>query len=304
MPKVPGDIFYPLRGAGLRGSHYVRHFRGQEVIARWPKPRGKARSAAQQQAQDDFAGACIIIKNMDPLAQAFAAAVAEDAPLLPRDILMWQLFGQAIYFVMPDGRKVFSMAAMQDVSLLLDSIWQQKGGILYRDGTLWKGLKAGTAGQYLRIDPATGLPAYGDLPPPPHGAIGARIARDTGTQSVAVGNVTMTATTYADTGFTTNPSAGTITVPETGFYNVTAHVRLQSGSTPTFSFLAVTQNGNFTGVASRRDGQQWTDDGLSGMLKCAAGDVLAVQMNSGGAAVLISNNGVVANSVWFAATMV
>lgn len=152
MPKIPGDIFYPGRGAGLRGSHYVTTNRTGTFVSKWPKPRGPAKSPAQQRAQDDFAAACVIIKNIDPLMQAVARDVSRYTPLLPRDFLMMQLFQRAFHFVLPDGSKVYSMAAMQDVSALLDAIWQEKNGLLLRDDSLWKGLPPGTPTQVLSVD--------------------------------------------------------------------------------------------------------------------------------------------------------
>lgn len=152
MAKIPGDIFNPHRGAGLKGINYVYQRAGSTFVAKWPKPFGPARSPAQAKARQDFATAMLVIKNTDPSAQAFAAEVAKGAPLLPRDLMMAQLFQRAFYFVLSDGRKVFSMTAMQDVSLLLDTLEQTPGGILVRRGTFWEGLVPALPGQVVVAD--------------------------------------------------------------------------------------------------------------------------------------------------------
>ncbi len=302
MAKIPGDIFHPRRGSGLRGSHYVYEGRAGTVVARWPRKRGAAKSPAQAQAQTDFAAACWIIKNMDALAQELSTAVAAGAPLLPRDVLMWQLFNKAFYFVMPDGRKVFSMAAMQDVSLLLDALAQLKGDLLTRGDDWWQPLRPDDPTQALTLvwDPILKAPKWGT--PPVVGTIGARLARNNGTQSLTSGAVTFDATDYADPGFVLNAAAGSITVPTDGDYAFSGHIRLNSGSTPTFSFLYIARNTTFTGIATNRDNSQSTDMGLSGTYRCNAGDVMQLNFNSGGSGIVISNNGVVAQSVWFSAT--
>lgn len=157
MGKIPGDIFTPVRGAGLKGSHITKTVRGQEVVTRWPRPRGRAKTSKQQQLQDDFAAATVIMKVMDSMIQWFALEVSKVGPLMPRDILMWQLYGRPYTFIMPDGRKVYPVAAMQDASELLDSIYQLPSGILVRGATLWQGLPVGDPGLVLTIQPDLSL---------------------------------------------------------------------------------------------------------------------------------------------------
>lgn len=134
------NLTIPRRGAAWRGVGYVRNSRGDQVFVPWPKPRGPARSKAQQDAQDTWAYVIEAMKYADPLTLEFAALVSKGVPLLPRDVLMAQMMQRAYWFWLPDGRKVFSMAAMQDVSLLLDTIGQTKGGVFFRDTTFWKSL--------------------------------------------------------------------------------------------------------------------------------------------------------------------
>jgi hypothetical protein len=133
------------------------------IFQKWPKKRGPARSDAQQQAQDDFKAACVIVKNMDPLLIAFAEDVAKGAPLLPRDLLMQTLYGRLGYVVLTSGRKIFSVAAYQDVSLLLDAIGQIPGMVLYRDRDWWKSLQPRLENDVLRLN-ADLMPEWGPAP--------------------------------------------------------------------------------------------------------------------------------------------
>ncbi len=163
MAKIPGNIAYPRRGMAMPGSGYVSERNGEQQFNTWPKPRGKARSKAQQQAQDDFAAAIVIAKNMDPLIQQFAHDLSIGAPILPRDYLMQVLYKRTGYIVMPDGRKVFSVVARQDVSLLLDTIGQTLGSVFYRGNSLWDVVEPGLPGQILTMG-VDGVPAWGDAP--------------------------------------------------------------------------------------------------------------------------------------------
>lgn len=154
MVRIPeGSNTFPRRGAALRGVGVMRQGPSGMVFAKWPKKRGPAKSAAQQQSQDDFKAATVIVKNMDPLLIDFAAEVSIGAPLLPRDLLMMFLYGRGIYIILPSGRKLFSMAAYQDVSLLFDAICQIPGGMFVRGADWWTFVPPGLPGDALITDP-------------------------------------------------------------------------------------------------------------------------------------------------------
>ncbi len=221
-------MFYPARGAGLRGVGYISQRASGPVFTTWPKPYGKARSAKQQKNWDTFSAAMIVIKNMDGLQQQFAREVSVGAPLLPRDVLMTQLYQRAFYFIMPDGRRYFSMAAIQDVSLILDTIGQTKGDIMFRDTTFWKSLAAGTPGDLLTIDPATELPMWLPAPSPP-------AASHTMVQVVALGTPT------ANTGGLA--AVGSILIPTNDMVIRELFATITAGGTETYApFVAEVSN--------------------------------------------------------------
>jgi hypothetical protein len=65
--------------------------------------------------------------------------------------------------VLTSGRKIFSVAAYQDVSLLLDAIGQIPGMVLFRDQDWWKALQPRLENDVLRLN-ADLKPEWGPAP--------------------------------------------------------------------------------------------------------------------------------------------
>lgn len=149
----------PRRGAALGRSVVVKTVNGTQVYQKWPRPRGAAKSPAQLEAQQAFQYAMAAIKNFDTYQQWLAFEVAADLPVMPRDLLAWQYFNRAYWYRLPDGRKVFSVPSMQDVSLLMDTLGQTPGQLLMRGPTFWAGLNPGAHGTVLKIN-VSGVPEW------------------------------------------------------------------------------------------------------------------------------------------------
>lgn len=160
MAKIPPDAYaLPARGTALRGLAYTQVRNGRMVWVRWPRKRPTAGSPENQTRRDNIALAARVSIYMDVHQQMFARKVSERGPLQPRDLLMAALFRRIGTVVTREGRKIYSMAAMQDVSDLLDSIGQVEGTILYRGPTWWMALAPGVPDQVLTVD-ADGSPAW------------------------------------------------------------------------------------------------------------------------------------------------
>ena len=154
MVKIPPESFmFPGRGVSLRGVGYSRWIKGQLHWSKWPRAQKSARTAREQQTRDLFAVASKVTLHMSAAEQAFARNLADESKLLPRDFLMIALFNRIGTIVRRDGSKVYSVPAIQDVSDLLDALWQLKGGILVRGETWWTGVPAGQVGQVLTVGP-------------------------------------------------------------------------------------------------------------------------------------------------------
>lgn len=144
---------FPGRGASLKGVGYTRNINGKIYWSKWPVSQKSARTAKEQASRDLFAVAARVTLYMSAPEQAFARELADETKLLPRDLLMISLFGRVGTVINPDGRKVYSMAALQDVSDLLDAIIQIPGAIIFRGPERWQGLTIGEEGQSLVVLP-------------------------------------------------------------------------------------------------------------------------------------------------------
>lgn len=163
MVKIPPESStFPGRGVSIKGVFYTRKTRKGVAIVRWPRQRPTPATAGEADSRKLIALAARVTTYMTPQEQDFARQVSNVTKLLPRDFLMLALFQRIGTFVGRDGKKRYSVAAMQDVSELLDALGQIEGMILYRDGTWWTGLAIGEANQVLSVSDE-GLPAWIDL---------------------------------------------------------------------------------------------------------------------------------------------
>lgn len=169
MAVVKGDPGQ-IRRNSLRGAFYLANHRGQLVMKAWPKKRPGPMSERQQAASDKFAEAALATKFMTGTAQEMARVLSKGTNGLPRDYLMMCLYGRLGWVVNINGRNLFAMASMQQVSLILDSIGQTSGDMLLRDAKYWRALSAGAISDVLTVLPDGSIgwaPAAssGGLPP-------------------------------------------------------------------------------------------------------------------------------------------
>lgn len=139
MTVLHTDGKRPKRRPSLRGAVSVAVRQGQEVASAWPRSRGKTLPNTTKEQMEWFRQAQWATKYMSP-DQLFAVTEASaGTPLLPRDLLTMMMSGRLLYFITPDGKKVFPRVAMNDVSKSLDTINQTEGWILIRGPTEWVG---------------------------------------------------------------------------------------------------------------------------------------------------------------------
>lgn len=176
MKIPPESSLWPGRGISLKGQFYTREMNGRLFASKWPKSQKAPRNAREADTRRLFKIAANVSTMMSAQEQAFARRLANESKLLPRDFLMIALFNRIGVVVLRNGRKIYGMPAIQDVSAMLDALWQTKGGILYRDTTLWAGLEAGDPGFVLTMGddavpvwaeaPSGGGGGWTELPPP------------------------------------------------------------------------------------------------------------------------------------------
>jgi hypothetical protein len=151
MKFPPGQNMIPRRGASLRGVGIWKETpRYGQVFQKHPK-RQPARTAGEAQNRQTLAAAARIVGLMSPEQLTLSREISEISQLAARDFAMIMLFTRAFYVIMPDGRKVYSMASMQDTSQLLDVLGQTPGNILMRGDTWWSSIPPGAVNQVLTM---------------------------------------------------------------------------------------------------------------------------------------------------------
>lgn len=156
------DGFYKLRPRqpSYRGLLQVYVRDGQIVIARWPKKRGKSKNPKVRESQEWFRQAQWATKYWPASIQHQCAEAVKGTPLMPRDLMTMIMAGRAWCWVDEQGRKVYSVAALKDVSDSLDIISQVPGSMLYRSDTLWQVIAPGSPGQVLTSAGADAPPLW------------------------------------------------------------------------------------------------------------------------------------------------
>lgn len=153
MVKLPpGSFMIPFRGAALRGQFYTREVNGRLYAARWPRSQKTARTAREADNRQLLKLAASITKYMSPQEQQFSRELAKATKLSARDLLMISLFNRIGVVVLRDGRKIFTMASIQDVSAILDALGQTPGDLLVRGDPFWTNIPKGANGTFLSIN--------------------------------------------------------------------------------------------------------------------------------------------------------
>lgn len=159
MKFPPGQTLVPRRGASLRGiGIWKENKRYGQVFQKHPK-RQPAVSEAERLNRETLGAAARIAGVMSAEQQQLSREIAAISQLAERDFLIIQLFTRAFYIIMPNGKRVYSMASLQDTSQLLDVLSQTPGSLLFKGPDWWTGLLIGTPGQVLTAG-AGGLPEW------------------------------------------------------------------------------------------------------------------------------------------------
>ena len=140
----------------------VRVSGGRAIIQAWPKKRGRPLNPITIEQNLKFREANQLAKYAPSDDQWMAIEVTKDGPWYPRDLLMSAMFGRLFETITVDGRKMVSMAVIEDISSDLDLIGSQDHGtVLFRGEELWKGLGPGVVGEVLTSGGPTADPFWG-----------------------------------------------------------------------------------------------------------------------------------------------
>lgn len=148
------------RGASLRNTIVESAYRGTWRTQVWPGTMYKVPNPLKKKHQELFKYVNLLIKYQAPGTQQILMEATKGTALMPRDLAVAAMYGRLFMIQRPDGRKIYSMANMQDVSFSLDSIGQLRGQMLYRSDTYWTYIPPGEPNEVLTWDPTTDLPAW------------------------------------------------------------------------------------------------------------------------------------------------
>lgn len=137
------------RRPSFRGRAYFVIDKQNETARRWPKARGRKLKAKTKNQMEWFLQAQWATKYWAPALQVQVAQALQGTPLLPRDLMTMIMANRFCYITLEDGRRLYPMTAVQDVSESLDVIAQVPGQMLFRGQNWWLPIDVGTPGYVL-----------------------------------------------------------------------------------------------------------------------------------------------------------
>lgn len=266
---------------------------GVERVRKWPKPRGRAKTAAEKARQDKFKWANQATKYMAPQIVADMTKAVRGTPLMPRDMLIAQLYGRLTMFVLDDGRHLWPKEAVMEVSKALDILSAIEGYTLRRGPTAWEGVPFPTLPdpddylQELGGNNGDVLQKVGGLwvPAPMPSGPGAD-APERYWLNAAIHNVTGDGTAWtvpynavssAGPNTTLNPANGQITVNVAGVYQFAVATFFEGGSTQAYGTTRLMVDGVERWQSARLYPDNWyKPDNFATTLALDAGDVVTI----------------------------
>lgn len=140
MAVFPPKDKLVTRRPSLKGLLMQDVSNGAERSRAWPRKRGKNLPPAQKERMEWFRQAQWATKYIEPAVMVTFANATKGTPLLPRDLATMMFAGRFTTLILEDGRKVFSLQQMQDVSFSLDAISQTEGDQLVRGPIYWQAI--------------------------------------------------------------------------------------------------------------------------------------------------------------------
>lgn len=184
MAKLIGD-WAPNVRRSFKGASYIYRRNGQTIMAAMPTASKKQKSEKQLAAMDLMRRRSLAIKAMPPELVIASSFYARGNALMPRDYLFMSMAGRHTSVYQPpeyidglyardgidgaanatpplfdapypptydDLQRMYPMAALDDLSFLLDIYGNAPGTLIVRRPEGWRGLEPGVPGQVLGID--------------------------------------------------------------------------------------------------------------------------------------------------------
>lgn len=111
---------------------------GEERNRLWPRKRPRRKTKEQKAREEKFRFANQATKYIAPQTLVAFTEGVRGTPLLPRDLIIQQLYQRTAAFTLPDGKTRFPVVAKTSVSQSLDVLSQTPGSILLRGEEFWE----------------------------------------------------------------------------------------------------------------------------------------------------------------------
>ena len=265
MAVFPPKDKLVTRRPSLKGLLMQDVSNGAERSRAWPRKRGKNLPPAQKERMEWFRQAQWATKYIEPEVMVTFANATKGTPLLPRDLATMMFAGRFTTLILEDGRKVFSVQQLQDVSFSLDAISQTEGYQLIRGPVYWEGQPRIVGNR-----------------------IGAKVTRAANTASFAsntYGSIIWTTEVLDQGTFWDAAQPTRFTIPQVGWYQLNFQVS-RNGSGNFTSELRILKNG--TPIQQQRlsnpNSSTFPTATISSLEYLQAGDYLECQVVTFGAA--------------------
>lgn len=145
-----------------RGLILTRDHPSGPIVAKWPKPAGRAKTPGHWYHQQEFGIVARWAANPDRLQYETAVNLARGTEQVPRDILQMAMMGTYYTFQFRDGTtsRPYRMVAA-NAQFTLDQVTNNPGAMLYRAPIGWVEVPVGTDGHVLAL--VDGVPTWTDL---------------------------------------------------------------------------------------------------------------------------------------------
>jgi len=146
--KMTGPYF-GRRTPQMGRTFYVRELRGQLIVSKWPRRRGRPTHPTTIAQNEKFKQANWLTKYASAAVQMTQRAIVEGTQMLPRDLMIAAMYGRGPYIDIPGPQRRYPIAAIQDLSDTLDILGAVPGSVLVRASGLWEVRTPGVAGYVL-----------------------------------------------------------------------------------------------------------------------------------------------------------
>lgn len=141
----------------MTGTAVIRNRRGKLTVAGWPRARPRRKTTDFNASVQTFDAAIAMLRCVSAKEMAIVTEATRGTQYRARDMHIMLMYGSIFRIRLPDGRMLWPMSAINNVSQALDALGADVGSVLVRYDDYWLQLPPGTPGQVLTSQ-GPGLP--------------------------------------------------------------------------------------------------------------------------------------------------